>query len=386
MKEHEHETDRIPAGRKSTRHRYGVFTLVLALIAAVLGFSTPTIGAQDARVVVEEGESIQAAIDAAAPGTRIIVRGDHVENLVIQKDGIWLYGEDATLRPAETGTGSACAPDPSVPIHLICVTPDTDGGPAEPDEHLDGFTITGFTLEDAPGDAIATVFVNDVRILRNTVNNASCDGIFVIFADGINIRRNDVDGSGCSGINVNAGANARIVRNWTNDSTFSGITVNDVTETVIRRNIAMENCLGISVADGNDGGFGIGRPEFPGDDARIIANTANNNNKTCPFGEGVVGASGIAIGGVDNVVIKANTTDNNTTTEETITVGGIFVNDFPNFDGSLSPTTNVSVIANRAVGNSTAAGPVDVLLVSESILDVRGNHCDVSAPDSSVCD
>ena len=83
--------------------------------------------------------------------------------------------------------------------------------------------------------------------------------------------------------------------------------------------------------------------------------------------------------------ITDNTTDNNTGTEPSATAGGIVVTDLPNFDGSLSPTTNVTVRANRAVGNSSPDGPLDLRLESESLLQVRGNHCDVSAPEPSWC-
>ena len=359
--------------------------LVLALTAALLAVVAPNLGAQVSQVVVEDGESIQAAVDAADPGTTIIVRGDHVENVWVNKSGITLIGEDATLSPADTEPGNPCSPDPTALTHLICVTPESDGPPA-PADYLDGFAISGFTLEDAPGDAIATVFVNNVDIRRNTVNNAECDGIFVIFATGIHVGRNDVDGSGCAGINVNAGADARISRNWTNDSTLNGIAVNDVANVIVRRNIAENNCIGIVVADGADGGFGIRAEEFDGSGARITANTSNNNNKTCPFGPDFdIGLTGIIVGGVDDVLIRDNTTDNNTGTEPSATAGGIVVTDLPNFDGSLSPTTNVTVRGNRAVGNSSPDGPLDLRLESESLLQVRGNHCDVSAPDPAWC-
>ena len=365
--------------------RSGAMGLVLALTAALLAVVAPNLGAQVSQVVVEDGESIQAAVDAADPGTTIIVRGDHVENVWVNKSGIRLVGEDATLTSTDTGTGTPCFPDPEAPIPLICVTPESEGIP-EPADFLDGFAISGFTLLDAPGDGISTVFVNNVDIRRNTVYNAECDGIFVIFATGIHVGRNDVDGSGCAGINVNAGSDARISRNWTNDSTFNGIAVNDVANVIVRRNIAENNCIGIGVVDGADEGFGIRAEEFDGSGARITANTSNNNNKTCPFGPDFdIGLTGIIVGGVDDVLIRDNTTDNNTGTEPSATAGGIVVTDLPNFDGSLSPTTNVTVRANRAVGNSSPDGPLDLRLESESLLQVRGNHCDVSAPEPSWC-
>jgi len=387
MKEYEQPTDGQKAGIGRRRpRRLAVLLTVVGLISALMSVAAPTVGAQEARVIVNEGESIQAAIDAAAPGTTIIVRGDHVENLWINKSGIRLISQGATLTAPPSEPGHACSPLPDALVPLICVTPTPGDGPPAPADYLNGVTISGFSLSDAMGDGIATVFVNNVQIFNNSIDNSGCDGIFVIFATGVYVSRNDVDGSACAGISVNAGSLARINRNSATDSTFNGIAVNDVSRTIVRRNIVENNCIGIGVVDGADQGFGIRAEEFPGHRARITANTANNNNKTCPFGpELTVGLTGIIVAGVDNVLIRNNTADNNASAEASLTAGGIVVSDFPNADGSFNQTTNVTVIGNRAKGNSSADGPLDMRIESEDIRSVKWNHCDVSTPDPSWC-
>ena len=62
-------------------------------------------------VVVNPGESIQAAIDAADQHTTIVVRpGTYAENLLITTDRITLIGQGATLVPPATlGPGAPCA-------------------------------------------------------------------------------------------------------------------------------------------------------------------------------------------------------------------------------------------------------------------------------------
>ena len=72
----------------------------VATCAAAFGvvFASPAGAA--AAVVVHPGQSIQAAVDAAAPGTTIIVqRGTYAENVEITTDGIKLLGNGATLVP-----------------------------------------------------------------------------------------------------------------------------------------------------------------------------------------------------------------------------------------------------------------------------------------------
>src|SRR5262245_22951117 len=66
--------------------------VVASLIGVIsVGFASPA-GAAGA-IVVRPGQSIQAAIDAASPGTTIVVkRGTYQENLVIRTDGIKLIG------------------------------------------------------------------------------------------------------------------------------------------------------------------------------------------------------------------------------------------------------------------------------------------------------
>ena len=54
----------------------------------------------------------QSAIDAAAPGDTIVVRGTHRENVVIGKDGITLRGVGAVLLPPAVPRANACYPDP----------------------------------------------------------------------------------------------------------------------------------------------------------------------------------------------------------------------------------------------------------------------------------
>ena len=85
---------------------FAVFVATCAVAFGVV-FASPA-GAAGA-VVVHPGQSIQAAVDAAAPGTTIIVqRGTYAENVEITTDGIKLLGNGATLVPPANPAPNFC--------------------------------------------------------------------------------------------------------------------------------------------------------------------------------------------------------------------------------------------------------------------------------------
>lgn len=366
---------------------------IAAMLVGLLTLQQP-VGAHAAagqRIIVQEGQSIQAAIDAAAPGSKIVVRGTHAENVWINKGGIELVGRNATLTAPEQSTATTCAP-PDATAPLICVAPTDAPPPGQPllssEDRLDGVTIRGFTFDGSPADALAVLFANRVNISRNTFTDSGCNGVFAIFTDDLKVRRNRVADAGCEGIEVLASSNLRVSRNRVDGSQFAGVAVRDTENTVVSRNIASDNCLGISVINGNDLGYGIpGDPDFPGDNLRIVGNRTNGNSKTCPFGPTFVGLSGIVAGGMTDLTIRNNTANDNAGDEMSITAGGISVGDFPNPDGSLSGTSGVRVVGNQAIGNFSAAGATDLnLMISGTTERIARNSCGVSVPDPTWCD
>src|SRR5436309_5303929 len=79
------------------------------LLALLLTLIPLTASAQAHRKsVVGPGDSIQAAVDAAKPGTKILVSGLHRENVAVTKDGIELRGLDAVIEPPTIPPQNAC--------------------------------------------------------------------------------------------------------------------------------------------------------------------------------------------------------------------------------------------------------------------------------------
>ena len=389
--------------RTSVRKRgIGVVVALLATVIAVPNGNAFATGDGDGdgyrTVVVREGRSIQKAIDRARPGTKIVVKGHHEENVWIHKNRIELVGvkgasltmpADPAMRTINPCTGGD-ENGPNVDFAtLICVHPiPTADGPPRPSDYVRHVKIKGLTLNNPLFDAIGAVFTKYLEVEHNTMIDPGCDGIFVIFAKYFEVERNFVSGSQfCSGIEILASYSGHVSRNTTNDSlNGNGMTINDTYKLVIDRNKASGSCMGISLVDGTDGGYGIRDGDFVAGKTMIKRNTTNGNNAQCQFGPFAVGITGILVAGLHGVTIRNNTANDNTSDLESVTAGGIVVTDFPNEDGSSNLTTGARVVHNKAKGNSSSIGPVDLNLNTlGELVKVKYNRCDVGSPDPSWC-
>src|SRR5438552_953820 len=118
--------------------QFGTMALV-AMLFTMMAFATP---ASAAGVTVHPGESIQAAIDAAGPGTTITVKsGTYAENLLITKDNITIVGQGAILIPPANAFKTPCSGAPH-PVGFCVVGDPNTNKPVSRDE------ITGFTVRN----------------------------------------------------------------------------------------------------------------------------------------------------------------------------------------------------------------------------------------------
>src|SRR5687768_16308394 len=131
-------------------------TMALTLLVAsgvVLAAGIGSAGAQSS--VVEPGESIQKAINAADPGDIIVVRGVHREDVVIRKNGIKLRGDDDAVIEAPTRAKADSPCSKTFGPEAICVLGDENiktgklEGQRVSDVSVSGFTIRGFKDKDA---------------------------------------------------------------------------------------------------------------------------------------------------------------------------------------------------------------------------------------------
>src|SRR6185436_2683302 len=120
-------------------------TLVVAAPSAFAGSSTH---------VVHPGESIQAAVDAAAPGDTVVVAaGEYYESITIHTDGLTLRAQGhVVLEPSSYGSSACYLPDHDV---AICVVPvDFDPGSGSYTKRVRNVTISGFQIVDFEGDGV----------------------------------------------------------------------------------------------------------------------------------------------------------------------------------------------------------------------------------------
>jgi nitrous oxidase accessory protein len=221
------------------------------LLAAVLGLavglfslgSLSGMGAGDqlpCTVIVQPGESIQAAIDKAKEGAVIcLAEGTWEENLVIGK-GLTLRG----LGPGKSVIKGSGGP-------VILITSDT-----EIEVIVEGLTIaeakTGDYYYEEPlrhphglslGGKVKAI------IKGNAISGNEDDGIYMEGSAQATIQGNTISGNRDNGITVEAAAQATISGNTISENHYYGIGMGDAAQATISGNTISGNEDGISMWD-----------------------------------------------------------------------------------------------------------------------------------------
>jgi hypothetical protein len=330
---------------------------VLALAGMLLVLPASSAAESPDAIEVESGESIQAAIDAADPGTTIkIEEGTYKESLQISKDGIKLVGEgkDEThlVPPDPLVPGKGCVFEdtsttpPTVTAIGICV----NDPEAQPPVRIDGVKISHLSVTGFNGMGIF-LFAVDNPVVKHV--NASDDGEYGIFSlgsTGTRLYRNVTNNDGEAGIYVGSSDNADAVvkKNSASGSTL-GIFIRDAANGLVVKNKTFGNCVGILFLNTDES------PDPQQDVANWVAlkNKVSENNKACPPSDEAPPLSGIGIavlGGVDISLIANHVFDNTAGANPTAFVGGISVQASP-FFATPKLSTGTRVAFNTALGN-----------------------------------
>lgn len=312
--------------------------MVRVLLVAVVAFvAAPAADADDVVVV----SSIQAAVDAAAPGDTVVVPpGRYHETVTIGKSGITIRGSrGAVLDASGFAVGIRAAAGP--------------GGPGCPSTTLTGITIDGLRVENASFTGVLLRGVDDFSVRDGVYTGNDEYAIFPICSRNGTITGNQVEGTDDAAIYVGNSHDVIVERNRATASTV-GIEIENSTGIVVRDNLTVGNTSGIVT-------FVLPGLAVPmTDDVLIERNVVMHNNRPNPVlpEEDVVGliptGTGILTVAADRVTVRHNQVVGNDS-------GGIAVMalPFPNPDPRVDPFPDGNlVLGNVALANGRSPEPL----------------------------
>jgi len=319
-------------------------------------------------IVVKPGQSIQAAIDRARPGTRIYIlagtykeTGNSTNGLNISKSGISLVGQRTNKRgvvlenagnqrngivvvPPDRTDCMACHTDLKPPFPL---DPDVEPGVMHKDPVVYGFEARNITIKGFRNNGLFTERVKGFNIVNvHSVDNPNY-GIFpTLSSDGV-ITHSTATGSDDSGIWVETSENVRVSHCVVSDN-VNGFEISNSDDIVLSHNEAFNNTVGIAsllLPDIFDVRAGAKRFVFRN-------NYIHDNNKPNTARPGSILATvpagvGILHLGVDESLIIGNRIENNDFFGIALADYCVVVDGTP-FACGVDPTTSPEFIEDQA--------------------------------------
>lgn len=244
----------------------------------------------DVVVTVEDGQSIQEAVQAAEPGTTIhVMPGTYNETVYIDKDGIRLIG---VIEGSERAT-----------LH----------GNGELNDAIlfsgNNIVVEGFLITKYKGNAIMSQAGNNYEIRDNIIVDTGVYGIFPQLGTNGVVEHNIISGIEDAAIYVGMSDNTHVAYNEVFDS-VAGIEIENSRHSIVESNFVYNNTGGILAF------ITPGLPIKTTYDV-IIRNNWISGNNTPNFGapgstvSGIPAGTGIMIMAADDVVVEGNIITNN---------------------------------------------------------------------------
>jgi parallel beta-helix repeat protein len=334
--------------------------------------------------MLHPGQSIQRAIDAAAPGTTIVLKGGTYHGNVAITKKLALRGDQSVvIKPAARVSHNACTDDPDLPA------PETTGiciGQIAPGERIiktvKHVTLSGFEIRGFSGQGIFAAGSSELRVDHVEADHNGDYGIIADLSNHLSLRSDRVHDNVNGGIHLSGDhiVNATGNRSYRNDG--EGILFADSSGARIHGNRLTKNCSGLLALDTG----------FPGvtDAVRITANTVEHNDRYCPGdpGQGGLppeGGLGMALAGTTDAVVSGNRITDNILTglpagaQSPLVQGGMALLDSTPF-GGRTPAHN-RITGNTIRGNT----PLDVVTDGSGSRNVfHANRC-ATASTPGIC-
>ncbi len=328
-------------------------------------------------IVVRPGESIQAAIDRAKPGTRIyILAGTYRElsnptnALNITKNGIRLIGQETSNKrvvienAGNQRNGIVVVPEDRVD----CMSCHTDLAPPFPlkpgvplglkmrDPMMTGFEIRNITIRGFDNNGLFTENVDGFKIINvESVDNRNY-GIFPTLSKNGIVTHSRATGSDTdSGIWVETSENVVVSHNYAADN-VNGIEVSNSDDVLVVHNESTNNTIGAAILLLPD--IFDDRPGAKRIDLRD--NHFHSNNRLNTARPGSILASvprgiGVIYLGVDDSTVEGNLIEDNEFTGVATVDYCLAVLGTP-FDCGLDPSVTPQFLADQSATNNAMLG------------------------------
>jgi parallel beta-helix repeat protein len=297
--------------------------------------------AQTPTIVVHAGDSIQAAVNAAAPGTDIVIEpGVYSQSVIVATPGIHLIGKN--------GTGGVTIQNPGGIDNGIFVT--AAGA---------GFSLENVTVQGFGENGVLLARVDGFEISNVTAQNNHAYGLFPVRSSNGTIDHCVASGQSDTGIYVGSSHDVSI-SHCTVFANVEGITVENASQIEVDHNLAYDNVVGIAAV------LLPGLPVKTASDIHVDHNIVLSNNHV-NFGDPDEPESflptgiGILVLGVDNSEVSHNIAAGNQFVGIAVASSlllGVFAGIPPIAFADIEPNPDNNLIDhNVLVGNGTQPIP-----------------------------